>query len=119
MKQGTIVIVEKCPPLHGSKEKDRRAIVLFDYGDKGGILVACSGTPADPKKWHRLPDKTTQPQCKSGCVVPTWAIHEWVLFASADRMQELGECQSGYISGKLLTQIREAAADFLDKAMPI
>lgn len=105
VRPGGIHILPECPPLHGDELKDRPVVVISAYPEDGIVVVAVSTKVSlSVQDRVRLPDRSTQPQTKSGLWEPCWAVPEWYLVV---RVEELGR-KIGYIGGVSLRKIVKA-----------
>jgi mRNA-degrading endonuclease toxin of MazEF toxin-antitoxin module len=108
IRQGNVYWLQDCEPLDDDNEKDRPVVVVDDPASlaAGGpvIVVACSTKDRNEPDQVKLPDKSTEPQTKSGLKKPSYAIPRWHFPVERERLDEY----KGYLTGKVLRAVLAA-----------
>lgn len=109
IRQGDVCWLQDCPPLDDDNAKDRPVVVVDDPDTiaTGGpiAVVACSTKPrsTDPDA-VKLPDRSANPQIKTGLKQPCWAVPRWHFLVEQDRLDE----RSGYLPSSVLAKVLTA-----------
>jgi hypothetical protein len=108
-KYGLIVWWENCPPLDDIYEKRRPVIVVNPFAPPGDVAIvvctSCTAGPSEPDS-IRLPNKSDQPQCRTGLPKPCCAIPRWFLPINHETLKRCDFC--GTLGGDALHKLLEA-----------
>ena len=109
IRQGNVYWLQNCQPLDDDNEKDHPVVLVDDpktIAAGGPVIVAVCSTKnrASDPDGIKLPDRSTQPQTKSGLKKPCWAIPRWHFAVERDRLDEY----IGYLTGGVLHRVLRA-----------
>ncbi len=110
LKQGDIFWLPDCPAIEGDQLKKRPVIVVFtpsSLQQEEAIVVAVSTSVLESETDRiSLPNRSNEPQTKSGLRKVCWAVPRWYFPIKPERLTDY----CGRLVGRKLTEVVGAVA---------